>query len=307
MADTSQDRKTQPGQGDGDNRRAEARRRQHDPSNPLDKARPHRLLAVVKKEAGFIPTKEPSTIVHVWPHLLMIEFLCSVVFTVTLFITSAFINGPLEELANAEKTPNPSKAPWYFLNLQEILLHMDPGLAGVLVPTGALVLIALVPYFDLGPGQMGRWFTSERGKAVVIFSSVYTTFWLVFLITLDNFYNLKTLMASLFPTESGKGLLTTIKVPIPGGDPTVDRFGFNMTPLDIVLSNWVLPLGIISTLAGLLILLVIKRFGADRRDVFQALFTGFVIAFAITTVVGTAFRGYGQAFDWLWWAFKRPI
>ncbi len=306
MADTSQDRQTQPGQNDGEKRRIEARRR-HDPSNPLDKARPHRLLAVVKKESSFIPTKEPSTIVHVWPHLLMIEFLCSVVFTVTLFITSVFINGPLEELANAEKTPNPSKAPWYFLNLQELLLHMDAGLAGVIVPTVALVAIALVPYFDLGPGQMGRWFTSERGKAVVIFSSVYTTFWLVFLIALDNFYNLKTLVASLFPNESGKGLLTTIKVPVPGGDPTVDRFGFAMTPLDIVLSNWLLPLGIISMLIGLLVLLVIKRFGADRRDVFQAIFTGFVVAFALTTVVGTAFRGYGQAFDWLWWAFKRPI
>ena len=306
MADTSQDRQTQAGQPDGANRRAEARRR-HDPSNPLDKARPHRLLAVVKKEASFIPTKEPSTIVHVWPHLLMIEFLCAVVFTVTLFITSAFINGPLEELANAEKTPNPSKAPWYFLNLQELLLHMDAGLAGVIVPTIVLLLIALVPYFDLGPGQMGRWFTSERGKAVVIFSSVYTTFWLVFLIALDNFYNLKTLMGSLLPNSEGKGLLTTIKVPIPGGDPTVDRFGFTATPLDIVLSNWILPIGIIMVLSGLLVLLVIKRFGADRRDVFQALFTGFVVAFAITTVVGTAFRGYGLAFDWLWWAFKRPL
>src|SRR5689334_15378836 len=192
MADTSQDRQAQQAQSNNppppqpsvQERRAEARRRQ-DPSNPLDKARPHRLLAVVKREASFIPTKEPSTIVHVWPHLLMIEFLCAIVFTVTLFITSAFINAPLEDLANPEKTPNPSKAPWYFLNLQELLLHMDAGLAGVIVPTVALVLIALVPYFDLGPGQMGRWFTSERGKTVVIFSAIYTTACLFFLIAFD--------------------------------------------------------------------------------------------------------------------------
>lgn len=312
MADTTQG--SQPPQSQGTpaadqtvkDRRAEARRRQ-DNSNPLDKGRSHRLLAVVKKEANFIPTKEPSTIVHVWPHLLMIEFLCAIVFTVTLFITSAFINAPLEELANSERTPNPSKAPWYFLNLQELLLHMDAGLAGVIVPTIALVLIALVPYFDLGPGQMGRWFTSERGKSVVIFSSVYTFFWLVVLIALDNFYNIKTLMASILPDANGKGVLTTIKVPVFGGDAVDNKFGFSDTQLDIVLSNWIIPIGIIMLLSFLLIFLVKKRFGADRRDVFQALFTGFVIAYVVTTIVGTAFRGYGQEYDWLWWAFKRPL
>src|SRR5690242_13488754 len=159
---------------DTTDRRAEAARRKQDPSNPLDKARPHRLLAVVKKEVSMTPTKEPSTIVHVWPHLLMIEFLCAIVFTITLFIMSAVINAPLEDLANPEITPNPSKAPWYFLNLQELLLHMDGGLAGVIVPTVALLVIAIIPYFDLGAGQVGRWFTSERGKAVVIFSSLYS-------------------------------------------------------------------------------------------------------------------------------------
>jgi menaquinol-cytochrome c reductase cytochrome b/c subunit len=292
--------------GSNRDRRLEARRRA-DPSNPLDKARPHRLLAVVKKESGFVPTKEPSTIVHVWPHLLVIEFLCAIVFTVTLFITSAFIYAPLEEYANPERTPNPSKAPWYFLNLQELLLHMDAGLAGVIVPTIALVMIALVPYFDLGPGQMGRWFTSERGKNVVIFSSVYTFFWLVFLIALDNFYNVKTLMASLFPDAQGKGLLTTIKVPVFGGDAVNNKFGFAPTQLDIVLSNWIIPILSMVILSILLVWLVVKRFGADRRDVFQALFTGFVVAFAVLTIVGTAFRGYGQEFDWTWWAFKRPL
>jgi hypothetical protein len=314
MADTSQDRQAQQAQSNNppapqpsvQERRAEARRRQ-DPSNPLDKARPHRLLAVVKREAGFIPTKEPSTIVHVWPHLLMIEFLCAIVFTVTLFITSAFINAPLEDLANPEKTPNPSKAPWYFLNLQELLLHMDAGLAGVIVPTVALLLIALVPYFDLGPGQMGRWFTSERGKTVVIFSAIYTAACLFFLIAFDNFYNVKNLVASLFITDSGKGLFTTIKVPIPGGDPNQGPLTPVDTQLDIVLSNWVIPITAMVGFSLLLVFLVKKRFGADRRDVFQALFTGFVVAFAITTVTGTAFRGYGQTFDWLWWAFKRPL
>ncbi len=288
---------------DTTDRRAEAARRKQDPSNPLDKARPHRLLAVVKKEVTMSPTKEPSTIVHVWPHLLMMEFLCATVFSITLFLTSAIISGPLEDLANPEITPNPSKAPWYFLNLQELLLHMDAALAGVIVPTVALGAIAIIPYFDLGPGQMGRWFTSERGKAVVIFSALYSFFVTVILLAFDINFSTKKVIKSLFQiTEGenkGKGLLETIQVPIPGGD-SAQPFALANTPLDIVLSNWVIPIIVMIVFSTLLVWLVKKRFGADTRDVWQALFTGFVIVFALTTVVGTALRGQGQDFFWPW-------
>lgn len=273
--------------------RATERRRRQDPSNPLDKARSHRLLAVVKKETNWAPpAKEPSTIVHVWPHLLMVEFLCAVVFTITLFITSAIINAPLEELANPELTPNPSKAPWYFLNLQELLLHMDAALAGVIVPSVALLLIALIPYFDLGPGQMGRWFTSERGKSVVIFSSVYSFVLTSGLIAFDILFGVKSLIKKI-------DFFTQTQVPILGGDSS-SPFSLAPTPLDIVVSNWIIPIVSMVGLTFLLIWLVKKRFNADRRDVIQALFTGFVIAFFVTTIIGTAFRGPGQEFFWPW-------
>ncbi|NWJ44557.1 MAG: menaquinol-cytochrome C reductase [Chloroflexi bacterium] len=221
----------------------------------------------------------------------MIEFLCAIVFTITLFITSALIYAPLEGIANSEQTPNPSKAPWYFLNLQELLLHMDPALAGVIIPSGALLLIGLIPYFDTGTGQMGRWFTSDRGKAVVIFSAVFTAGWIIFLIAFDVLFNLNKILRSTF--------LSSIKVPIMGGDPT-DKFGFAPTSLDVVLGNWVIPLLAIFGLATLLAFIVRKRFGADRRDIFQALFTGFVISYFILTIVGTAMRGPGQDFFWPW-------
>ncbi len=289
---------------DTTDRRAELARRKQDLTNPLDKARSHRLLAVVKKEVGMSPTKEPSTIVHVWPHLLMIEFLCAIVFTITLFITSAVVNGPLDDLANAEVTPNPSKAPWYFLNLQELLLHMDAALAGVIIPTIALGVIAIIPFFDLGPGQMGRWFTSERGKAVVIFSSLYTFFLTTLLLAFDILFSTKKVIKSLFPVSSGenkgKGLFETIKVPIPGGDPAAGIIAPTDTPLDIVISNWIIPITAMLLLSALLVFLVKKRFGADTRDIWQALFTGFVVVYALTTVVGTAMRGPGQEFYWPW-------
>src|SRR5438309_8479047 len=92
------------------------------------------------------PADQEADTVQVWPHLVVIEFLAAIIFTINLVLLSTLVNGPLDQLANADATPNPSKAPWYFLNLQELLLHMNPALAGVIVPTAALGLIAVIPY-----------------------------------------------------------------------------------------------------------------------------------------------------------------
>src|SRR6476661_532159 len=86
----------------------------------------------------------------VWPDLVFVEFICAVLFTVTFVLLSTFFNAPLLNKANAGITPDPSKAPWYFMNLQELLLHMDKGLAGVIVPTLLLVGLMTVPYIDRG-------------------------------------------------------------------------------------------------------------------------------------------------------------
>src|SRR5919112_37982 len=77
------------------------------------------------------PRRERDEEVLVWPDLVFVEFICAVLFTITLTILSTAISGPLLGKANGDATPNPSKAPWYFLNLQELLLHMHPALAGV--------------------------------------------------------------------------------------------------------------------------------------------------------------------------------
>ena len=80
----------------------------------------------------------------VWPSLVVVEAVCATVFLLLLIAVSVLFNAPLTAQANPNQTPNPSKAPWYFLNLQELLLHMDAGLAGVIVPTLALGAIAAV-------------------------------------------------------------------------------------------------------------------------------------------------------------------
>ena len=108
------------------------------------------------------PRRERDEEVLVWPDLVFVEFICAVLFTITLTILSTAISGPLLGKANGDATPNPSKAPWYFLNLQELLLHMHPALAGVVVPTIFLIVLAAMPYFDRSNEGQGVWFGTPR-------------------------------------------------------------------------------------------------------------------------------------------------
>ena len=89
--------------------------------------------------------------VHVWPYLVRLEFLCALFVTIGLTVWSIVIDAPLEEAANPTKTPNPSKAPWYFLGLQDILVYFDPWFAGVVAPVLIIVGLMLIPYLDINP------------------------------------------------------------------------------------------------------------------------------------------------------------
>src|SRR5437879_11237033 len=79
------------------------------------------------------------------------------------------VDAPMEEPANPTKTPNPSKAPWYFLGLQEMLVYFDPWIAGVLLPTLIIVGLMVIPYIDINPKGNGYYTWSERNFAIGVF------------------------------------------------------------------------------------------------------------------------------------------
>lgn len=110
--------------------------------------RTQRMLTVVKANAIQQVKREPTDKVNVWPHLLAIEFVALLVVLGLLIVFSVFQDAPLLELANPNAQPNPSKAPWYFLGLQELLSYFDPQIAGVLIPGLGLAGLAMVPYID---------------------------------------------------------------------------------------------------------------------------------------------------------------
>ncbi len=107
--------------------------------------------------------------IHVWPYLVRVEFLATVIVTVVLFVWSITLNAPLEEPANPNLTMNPSKAPWYFLGLQEMLVYFDPWIAGVVMPSIIMVGLMVFPYVDSNPLGNGYYTLRQRRFAVGMF------------------------------------------------------------------------------------------------------------------------------------------
>jgi hypothetical protein len=122
----------------------------------------------------------------VWPDLVFIEFIAAVLFTLTFVGLSVVVDAPLLNQANSNITPNPSKAPWYLMNLQELLLHMDKGLAGVIVPTVALVVLAAIPYIDRSNDGQGVWFGTKNAVRITVFSFVFAAFYLTISVLWDD-------------------------------------------------------------------------------------------------------------------------
>ncbi len=141
-----------------------------------------RLLTVVK--AGSIQDVKatPTDKVSTWPHLLVGEFVASLACLTLLMVLSAFVNAPLLELANYNATPNPSKAPWYFLGLQELLTMFHPMVAGVTIPGMGLFLLILSPYLDKNPSNKPE----DRKFAISIFT-IFLMFWAV-LVIIGSFF-----------------------------------------------------------------------------------------------------------------------
>jgi menaquinol-cytochrome c reductase cytochrome b/c subunit len=129
----------------------------------------HRLLALVPPEGIQRVEREQGDRVNVWPHLLIEEFVAMFVLSVGLVVFSTFLNAPLRELANANLTPNPSKAPWYFLGLQELLRYFHPMVAGISIPTFILVGLAAVPFVDRNPSTR----PGDRKIAITLFTMLF--------------------------------------------------------------------------------------------------------------------------------------
>ena len=254
---------------------AEILERPSRPTSGIDEARRQKLLELVRGRALARPTDLAEDEVMVWPSLVVVEAVSAVVFLAILFILSVMVNAPLLERANPNQTPNPSKAPWYFLNLQELLLHMDAGLAGVIIPTVALGGIASIPYFDRSPLGVGILGTSSKGRKIIGFTTVFTTVVLTVMVLLDE--------------AAGRGTQFGIGRWLQESQGAPEWVG------GIVVSSLIILVAI-----GALVGAVTAIFRPTRRELIIALFTGFFVTYIVLSIFGTSFRGEGQELTWPW-------
>ncbi|HEX5615954.1 MAG TPA: menaquinol-cytochrome c reductase cytochrome b subunit [Acidimicrobiia bacterium] len=141
-----------------------------------------RLLTVVKAGSIQQTRAEAQDKVHVWPHLLAIEFAAVLILMALITVFSALVKAPLLGLADLNQTPNPSKAPWYFLGLQELLTMFHPMVAGVTIPGVALGILAITPYFDQNPSTK----PNDR-KFAIVMMTIFLMLWAV-LVIIGSFF-----------------------------------------------------------------------------------------------------------------------
>jgi quinol-cytochrome oxidoreductase complex cytochrome b subunit len=232
---------------------------------------PHRLDGGVddgSREGGKSTQIEKVTTL---PHLVSRELVFALVMSGLILIWSVWVNAPLEGAANPDISPNPAKAAWYFMGLQELLLHFHPVFAAIVIPVLALGALVLLPYQRFDISAEGVWFRSRKGRQMALVG----------------------LLTALVVT-SALVLLDEYVLDLPALLPTLPT---------IVSNGWV-------PLAALLLLLIvyyesIKRlFRASACETRQSVFVLLVTSFVVLTVIGIAFRGESMALMWPWEVLK---
>ena len=260
----------------------------------------------------------------VWPDLVFIEFISAVLFTILIVILAVMVDSILLDRADPSVTPNPSKAPWYFLNLQELLLHMHPALAGVVVPTVALIALGAIPYFDDSHEGQGEWLSTPNAWPLTWIGTAVGSIGSLLLIFYDEAKHVQVYEwivngeLNKNPTDPDftawpsqldflrglRGLQNEISWPdwtlhVPLGDVLrTDLLGLPAIELDWNIPAWLVEQFIpVNTMIGLPLLLsfVVHRMGIarTRRDHMILQFSGFIAVYVTLTIVGTFFRGEG--------------
>ena len=228
----------------------------------------------VRKDGGVVIPRRPGEKnekrtgrVTTIPHLVLRELVVAVVFIAGLLIFAMLVDAPLEALANPDKSPNPAKAPWYFMGIQELLLHFHPLIAAMVIPGLVLAALVALPYLSPDLDGSGIWFRSTKGRQMALASALIAVVMTPLLILLDEF--------------------------------VIDFAGW-LPSLPTIISNGLVPLALVSLLLISFYDGTKKVFRATRCETVQALFVLLLVAFVILTVTGIWFRGPGMALMWPW-------
>lgn len=225
---------------------------------PQNSGKTYTLVELMRGESPMVG-KGPEDTVFSFPIVLLWEIVLTLGVGLAILLFSLVKQAPLEEIANPLITTDPAKAPWYFVGLQELLEHMHPTLAGVIIPTILVLFLVALPYIDHSRVSVGVWFSSARGKRIVGWTTLYTLVVMPAYILLDNRFSLRELLRDAMPQWVAQGLL---------------------------------PATIIAVLVALPAL-VVWRLRGDVREMMLVLFTVMFVSAVVFTVSGFLFRGPG--------------
>jgi quinol-cytochrome oxidoreductase complex cytochrome b subunit len=208
-----------------------------------------------------------SPMVDTRPHLVNREFLVTVVLLAAIFLISSLLDAPLRERANPAFSPNPAKAPWYFMGLQELLIHFHPLFAVFIMPVTVLAAAVWMPYVKSNNNDQGIWFLSGNGISSVKTAATAGAVFTVFFIALSELLPDPEVHLPKIPT-----LVTTGVVPF----------------LLVVVTMWLF----LKYLCG--------RYSLNRAEMIQSVAGLMVVSYAMLTVTGIFFRGEGMNLVWPW-------
>jgi len=219
---------------------------------------------VIPREPGDDPQDQGESAATI-PSLIVRELVVASVLIALIFLFAVMFNAPLGTKANPGLSPNPTKAPWYFAGLQELLLHFHPVFAVLIIPVLIIGLLVLLPYLPYDADPAGVWFASYRGRK-----------------------------AALVAAAAG---LVIIPPGIVADEFVVD-FAAWFPTLPAVVSNGLLPTALVLVVISGFFLLIKNRFRATTNEAVQAVFVLLLTAFVILTVTGIWFRGEGMKLTW---------
>jgi menaquinol-cytochrome c reductase cytochrome b/c subunit len=232
---------------------------------PKDSRKSYALVELMPDTSPMVD-KGPEDTLFSFPIVLLWEVILLLGVSLAIFLFSLLKQAPLEEIANPMVTTDPAKAPWYFVGLQELLEHMHPTLAGVIVPTLLVLFLVALPYIDYSQDRAGVWFSSARGRRITLLTVVYTLVVAPAYIALDNAFPLRELLRDSAPQWMAQGLL---------------------------------PSAILLVLVGIPPL-VLWRTKANRRELMLTVFTIMLVSAVVFTISGFLFRGPGFRLYWPW-------
>ncbi len=218
----------------------------------------------VRKAGGVIVPKnsDDKKMVLSYPNLVYKEGVVALTLIAAVLVFAVFANAPLLDVANPNYSLNPTKAPWYFAGIQELLMHFHPFFAGFLIPVAAILLISYLPFLKYPNPPTGKWFYSEKGKNSSILSLIFAVVLTVFLVIASEY---------------------------------LINFEAIFSGLPAFISNGIIPLVILIIVIFFYHKLIKNKYNLSLNESVQAMFVLFVTSFIILTLIGIFFRGVDMA------------